>query len=198
MLKAQALFAAGQLGTLFYGEAEYLHHTESLCFTPDGRSLYRRRGAAGVGSRATGCAWLELAVLRSEKGCLFKLMNAFCNAHPGGHYLSCYGDKSSFETARGTRARFVANYWSRADAPREMAEDTCAYPPLPDYVKYMGGHAGPAVGIIDDFVQAIFDGTTAPIGPILSAHMHLPGICALQSIQTGQRVEIPDPRAWID
>jgi hypothetical protein len=33
-------------------------------------------------------AWLQLAVLRSARGCLFKLMNTFCNAHPGGHYLS--------------------------------------------------------------------------------------------------------------
>ena len=85
-----------------------------------------------------------------------------------------------------------------AEEPREMIEDTCTYPPLPDYVEHMGGHAGPAVGIIDDFVQAILDGTTAPIGPILAAHMTLPGICAVQSIHSGQRVEIPDPQAWID
>jgi len=109
-----------------------------------------------------------------------------------------YGDRGSFETARGKQARFVARYWSLGDEPREIAEETCTYPPLPDYVEDMGGHAGPAVGIIDDFVQAILDGTTAPIGPILAAHMTLPGICAVQSIQSGQRVEIPDPQAWID
>ena len=47
--------------------------------------------------------WLEVAMLRSDRGCLFKLLNSFCNAHPGGHYLSFYGDRGSFETARGDR-----------------------------------------------------------------------------------------------
>ena len=227
VLKARALFTSGKLGTLFYGEAEYLHHTESLWFTPDNRPTWRHTLAPMLypthglgpylhmtGDRFTevtaqqvsgreppgadpGRAWLELAVLRSEQGCLFKLMNTFCNAHPGGHYLSFYGDQGSFETARGQQARFVARYWSLGATPREMAEETCAYPPLPDYVQDMGSHAGPAVRIIDDFVQAIIDGTPAPIGPILSAHMTLPGICAVQSIQTGQRVQIPDPREWV-
>ena len=226
--KAQSLFSAGRLGSLFYGEAEYLHHTEKLWFTPAGDPTWRHVLAPmlypthGLGPylHMTGDrfvdvtaqqvsgreppgatpdrAWLQLAVLRSANGCLFKLMNTFCNAHPGGHYLSFYGDRGSFETARGKQARFVARYWSLGDEPREMAEETCTYPPLPDYVEDMGGHAGPAVGIIDDFVQAILDGTTAPIGPILAAHMTLPGICAVQSIQSGQRVEIPDPQAWID
>lgn len=226
VLKAQTLFTAGKLGTLFYGEAEYLHHTESLWFTPDGHPTWRHTLAPMLypthglgpylhmtgdrftevtaqqvsGQESPGVepsrSWLELAVLRSEQGCLFKLMNTFCNAHPGGHYLSFYGDKGSFETARGKQARFEAKYWSLGDTSREMIEETCAYPPLPDYVQDMGAHAGPAVRIIDDFVQAIIDGTTAPIGPILSAHMTLPGICAVQSIETGQPVEIPDPQAW--
>ena len=227
VLKAQALFASGKLGTLFYGEAEYLHHTESLWFTPDGRPTWRHTLAPmlypthGLGpylhmtgdrfievtaqkvsgrkppGADPGRSWLELAILRSEQGCLFKLMNTFCNAHPGGHYLSFYGDKGSFETARGKQTRFVAKYWSLGETPREMAEETCTYPPLPEYVRDMGSHAGPAVSIIDNFVQAIIDGTTAPIGPILSAHMTLPGICAVQSIQTGQSVKVPDPREWV-
>lgn len=226
VLKAQALFASGKLGTLFYGEAEYLHHTESLWFTPDGRPTWRHTLAPMLypthglgpylhmtGDRFTevtaqkvsgreppgadpGRSWLELAILRSEQGCLFKLMNTFCNAHPGGHYLSFYGDKGSFETARGKEARFVARYWSLGETPREMAVEKCAYPPLPEYSQDIGSHAETAVSIIDDFVQAIIDGTAAPIGPILSAHMTLPGICAMRSIQTGQNVEIPDPGEW--
>ena len=130
VLKAQALFSAGQLGALFYGEAEYLHHTESLWLTPDGEPTWRHTLAPMLypthglgpylhmtGDRFTsvtaqqvsgqdppgiepGRPWLELAMLRSEQGCLFKLMNSFCNAHPGGHYLSFYGDRGSFETAR--------------------------------------------------------------------------------------------------
>ena len=178
VLKAQALFSAGQLGALFYGEAEYLHHTESLWLAPDGEPTWRHTLAPMLypthglgpylhmtGDRFTsvtaqqvsgqdppgiepGRPWLELAMLRSEQGCLFKLMNSFCNAHPGGHYLSFYGDRGSFETARGKQARFVARYWSLGDEPREMAEETCTYPPLPDYVEDMGGHAGPALDSI--------------------------------------------------
>ena len=224
--KAQALFAGGQLGNLYYGEAEYLHHTEALWFAPDGSPTWRHTLAPlfypthGLGpylhmtgdrfvevtahrvsgreppGAEPGRSWLELAVLRSAGGCLFKLMNSFCNAHPGGHYLSFYGDKGSFETARGKQARFEARYWSLGAAPRQMKEETCAYPPLPEYVGDMGAHAGPAVAIIDDFIRAISDGTTAPIGPVLSAHMTLPGICAVQSIQSGQAVAIPDPQTW--
>ena len=226
VLKAQALYAAGDLGKLYYGEAEYLHHTESLWFKPDGTPTWRHMLAPmlypthGLGpylhmtgdrftevdARAVsgetppgsepGRSWLDIALFKSEQGSLFKLMNSFCNAHPGGHYLSLYGDRGSFETARGGKARTVATYWRLGDTPREMTEEVCDYPPLPDYVKDMGSHAGPAVTIIDDFVQAIVDATRAPIGPVLSANMTLPGICAVESIRSGKTVIIPDPRSW--
>ena len=226
LLKAQALYAEGKLGTLFYGEAEYLHHTESLWFKPDGTPTWRHTLAPmlypthGIGpylhmtgdrfvevtahavsgqippGADPGRNWLEVAILRSEKGLLFKLMNTFCNAHPGGHYLSFYGDKGSFETGRGKKARSVAMYWSSGDTPREMTEEVCDYPPLPDYVKDMGSHAGPAVRIVDDFVRSIVDGTAAPIGEILSVNMTLPGIAAVASIEEGQAVQIADPGEW--
>jgi len=226
VLKAQALYKAGKLGTLYYGEAEYLHHTESLWFTPDGTPTWRRSfppllypthglgpylhmtgdrvpavtAHAVSGEMAPGAdperSWLELAMLRSERGCLFKLMNSFCNVHPGGHYLSFYGDRGSFETDRGKKARTVANFWLQGDTPREMTSEACSYPSLPDYVEDVGSHAGPAVRIIDDFVRSIAGDIPVPIGPELSADMTLPGICAQASIRTGVTVQISDPRAW--
>ena len=226
MLKAQSVYAAGELGNLFYAEAEYLHHTESLWFKADGTPTWRHSLAPllypthGIGpylhmthdrfvevtahavsgqtppGADPGRDWLQVAMMRSEKGLVFKLLNSFCNAHPGGHYLSFYGDKGSFETGRGKRARSTATYWSLGDSPREMVEEVCQYPPLPDHVEDMGGHAGPAVGIIDDFVKSILKGSPAPIGPVLAAHMTLPGICAVQSIEAGATVKIPNPEEW--
>ena len=226
ILKAQAIYAEGKLGTLFYAEAEYLHHTESLWFTPDGTPTWRRSfppllypthglgpylhmtgdrftevtAHAVSGEMAPGAdperSWLELAMLRSERGCLFKLMNSFCNVHPGGHYLSFYGDRGSFETDRGKKARTVANIWLQRDTPREMTREACTYPSLPDYVQDIGSHAGPAVRIIEDFVRSIAGDIPVPIGPELSADMTLPGICAQASIRTGETVQISDPRAW--
>ena len=226
ILRAQALYAEGKLGMLFYGEAEYLHHTESLWFKRDGTPTWRHTlapmlyGTHGIGpylhmtgdrfvevtahavsgqtpmGANPGRNWLEVAILRSEQGLLFKLMNTFCNAHPGGHYLSFYGDKGSFETGRGKKARSMATYWSHGDDDREMTEELCDYPPLPEYAKDMGSHAGPAVRIVDDFVRSIIDGTPAPIGPTLAVNMTLPGIAAVASIDEGKTVRIPDPQAW--
>lgn len=226
VLKARELYSAGKLGKLYYGEAEYLHHTESLWFKADGAPTWRRSFAPllypthGLGpylhmtgdrfTEVTAHAvsgetppgadperdWLQVAMLRSEQGCLFKLMNTFCNAHPGGHYLSFYGDGGSFETDRGKKARFAANYWRQGDTPREMTREECDYPPLPDYVQDMGSHAGPAISIIDDFVKSIAGDIPTPIGPELSADMTLPGICAQESLRTGETVQIPDPRTW--
>ncbi len=226
ILRAQELYASGKLGSLYYAEAEYLHHLESLWFKPNGEPtwrwslsplLYPTHGigpylhmtgdrfaevtAYGVSGNVPPQAdpnstWLEVAMLRSEQGCLFKLLNSFCNAHPGGHYLSFYGDRGSFETARGKKARTVAKYWLLGDKSREMTREECTYPPLPDNVKNMGGHAGPAVRIIEDFVRAVIDDAPVPIGPRLAVNMTLPGICAVESIQTAKSVRIPDPREW--
>lgn len=226
VLRAQTLYSSGKLGRLYYGEAEYLHHTESLWFKSDGTHTWRMSLPAllypthGIGpylhmtgdrftevtayavsghtppQTTPGREWLEVAMLRSDRGGLFKLMNSFCNAHPGGHYLSFYGDRGSFETARGKKARTVAKYWLLGDTPREMTREECTYPPLPGYAQDMGGHAGTSVGIIHDFVRAVLDNVPATIGPLLSTDMTLPGICAVESIRTGRPVPIPDPRAW--
>jgi len=137
ILTAQALYSSGKRGNLYYGEAEYLHHLEPLWSEPDGTPtwrwslpplLYPTHGIGPylhmTGDRFTevtayrvsgteppnakpNAAWLEVAILRSEQGCLFKLLNSFCNAHAGGHYLSFYGDRGSFETGRGKEARTV-------------------------------------------------------------------------------------------
>lgn len=226
ILKAQTMYAEGKLGTLFYAEAEYLHHTESLWYKPDGTPTWRHTLAPllypthGIGpylhmtgdrfievtahavsgqtppGSDPGRSWLEVAIMRSEKGLVFKLLNTFCNAHPGGHYLSFYGDKGSFETGRGKKARSLATYWTIGDTPREMAAETCEYPPLPNYVQDMGAHAGPAISIIDDFVKSIANGSPPPIGPVLSSNMTLPGVCAAESIRAGRTIKIPDPIEW--
>jgi predicted dehydrogenase len=226
VLKAQELYRDGKLGRIYYGEAEYLHHMESSWFDAEGRPAWRHdfppllypthglgpylhltgdrfvevTGYAVSGERPPGTEtetdWLQLAVLRSERGTLFKLMNSFCNVHPGGHYLSLYGDRGSFETGRGKEGRFVATYWSHEDEPVEMHREKCEYPPLPEYVEGMGGHAGPAVRIVEDFTRAALDGEPSTIDVGLAANMTLPGICAVESIKTGRTVEIPDPAAW--
>ncbi|MEW6356100.1 MAG: Gfo/Idh/MocA family oxidoreductase [Planctomycetota bacterium] len=223
ILKAQELYRSGKLGEIYYGEAEYHHHLESLWFTPDGKPTWRHTrdpllypthgigpylhmtgdrfveatGYAVSGKRPPGAevkkGWLQVAMLRSERGTLFKLLNSFCNVHPGGHYLSFYGDRGSFETARGHEGRTVATYWLLGDETKEMRREKCEYPPLPDYAQGMGAHAGSAVGIIGDFVRAIVEGKPSPIDVTLALNMTLPGICAVESIRTGKPVEIPDP-----
>lgn len=226
VMKAQEFYRAGKLGTIYYGEAEYLHHLESLWFTPDGQPTWRHdfapllypthglgpylhltgdrfvevTGYAASGKRWPGAVakkdWLQLAVLRSERGTLFKLMNSFCNVHPGGHYLSLYGDRGSFETARGKEGRHVATYWTHGDGAKQMHREECHHPPLPDHARNMGAHAGPAVRIIDDFVRAVLNGAPSPIDAVLAANMTLPGICAVDSLHSGGRVEVPDPASW--
>jgi len=223
ILKVQELYHSGKLGEIYYGEAEYHHHLESLWFAPDGKPTWRHSrdpllypthgigpylhmtgdrfveatGYAVSGKRPPGAEakkdWLQVAMLRSERGVLFKLLLSFCNVHPGGHYLSLYGDRGSFETARGHEGRTVATYWLHGDTSKQMHREKCEYPPMPDYVRDIGAHAGPAVGIIADFVQAIAGGGPSPIDVTLALNMTLPGICAVGSIRTGATVEIPDP-----
>jgi len=226
IIRARELFHRGDLGTLFYGEAEYIHHTEKLWFDKEGNPtwrfslapmLYPTHGLGPflhmTGDRFTevtafsvagdkppgaepGRSWLETAMLRSERGVLFKLLNSFCNAHPGGHYLSLYGDRGSFETGRGRKARSKVHHWKAGGEGDEMTEESHDYPPLPPYVSGMGSHAGPAVSIIEDFVASIQKQLPSPIGPILAAKMTLPGIAALESIKSGTTVAVPDPSSW--
>ena len=227
ILKAQQLYRDGKLGTIYYGEAEYFHHLESLWQNRDGSTSWRYGREAllypthGVGPylhmtgdrfvEATGYAaspdglpdgekypgnWLEMAVFRSERGTLFKLMNSFCNAHPGGHYYTLNGNLGTFETARGKKARTVATYWLHGETPKEMQREKCQYPPLPDYARNMGAHSGTAVAIIHDFVEAVLKGAVIPIDVMLACDMTLPGICAVESLRTGKTVTIPDPREW--
>jgi len=224
--KARELYHAGRLGQIYYGEAEYVHHLESLWFDADGAPTWRQTfpalhypthgtgpylhltgdrfveatGFAASGRRPPGADpkrdWLQAAMFRSERDCLFKLMNSFCNVHPGGHYFSFYGDRGSFETARGHEARTVATYWPASEGAKSMQREQCAHPPMPAHVQGMGAHAGTSTCIIDDFVKAVLDGASPAIDVNLALDMTLPGICAVESIARRETVPIPDPRTW--
>ena len=218
IMRAKQLYGEGKFGRIFYGEAEYLHDLRGYWYDSAGRATWRRwRHPLFYPTHGTGPIvhmtgerfvevtahesngdtddhphWLQAAMLRLEGGALFKLMNSFRNAHPGGHYFSFYGDQGSFETGRFRDTPKVAYYWFDGMDEHKLVREECAQERVASIDDFQGAHAGTSALITDDFVAAVLGEQPSPIDVHMAVDMTLPGICAIQSIEEGRTVEIPD------
>ena len=218
LMRAKQLYDEGKLGRLFYGEAEYLHDLRSYWYDSDGKPTWRRHwhpllypthgtgpivhmtGKRFVEVTASESAvhasdhphWLQVAMLRMEDGTLFKLLNSFRNAHPGGHYFSFYGDKASFETGRFRDAPKVAYYWFEGMESHQPIREECTQERVASISDFQGAHAATSALITDDFVAAVLGEKPSAIDVYMSVDMTLPGICAVESIEEARTVQVPD------
>lgn len=221
ILEARRRYAAGEFGRLFYAEAEYIHDLRSYEVDPDGSKTWRFGSInrhplyycthgfgpfvhmtgdrfvevtafEGEKDPSDGQQRVEVAVLRSAGGALFKIMNSFRNAHPGGHYFSFYGDRGSFETGRFRDAYNVAHFWIEGtDSPHAPNRKECAHDlaQLPGETR--NDHRAEARLIVRDFASALATGRRPPIDVYDAVAMTAPGICAVQSIEEGAKIAVP-------
>ncbi len=220
IMRAKQFYDDGKLGQLFYGEAEYIHDLRPYWYDSDGNATWRRlRDPMLYPTHGTGPIvhmtgkrfvevtahestpdaadhphWLQAAMMRLEDGTLFKLMNTFRNAHSGGHYFSFYGTQGSFETGRFRETPRIAHYWFEGMEPHKPVREECTPQRAVSMDNFQGAHADTSTLITDDFVAAVLGEKPSAIDVHMALDMTLPGICAVQSIQEGRTVAIPDLR----
>lgn len=207
----------GQLGSIHYAEAEYIHDCGPLFTGPDGTPTWRASmppihycthslgpllawtgdrcvSATGMhtGSRLRpdlGTIDMEVGIFRTASGGVFKVLCGFSvMSEPGRHFYCVYGTKGMLESGR------------TADSPDRgflgaQAEQTAG--PAAHVVPAVqrdepagsvdGGHGNSEWHMVDAWLTAVRDGAPMPIDVFAGLDMTLPGICAHLSAQQGSQ-----------
>ena len=214
----KALIQGGEIGDVFYAEAEYVHDCRSLMATPDNwratmppiyycthslgplLDILDDRCVSAVGM-TTGCHTapelgvtdMEVGLFRTEKGRVLKVLCGFSIARePAMHWQVFYGTRGTLENRRVP--------WEEAKIFREGSEKMQAVPaqtadPHAPPEATAGGHGSSEFYMVDGFIQAVLAGTTPPIDVYRSMDFSVPGLCAHMSAeQGGVPVAVPDFR----
>ena len=219
----KAFLAAGRLGEVFYAEAEYLHGgrtprssnepptwrtgrppilypTHSLgpllellgdhCVSATGM------GAAGPVARDRGWFDAEVALLRTGKGTLIKLLRGTgIVREPMLHYFVLYGTAGTIETRReGTGFLGFRGFFADVPHLQGMIDFpiTDRHPAVPGVG---GGHGTWEQVMIPAFVQALQREERVPIDVYRAADFTVPGIIAHASaLQGGTPLDVPNLR----
>ncbi|MBI2298557.1 MAG: Gfo/Idh/MocA family oxidoreductase [Armatimonadetes bacterium] len=221
----QQFIDAGHLGTIFYGEAEYVHDCASLMRNPDGSPTWRAgmppiqycthslgpllawthdrctsATALHTGSHCSdvGALDLEVGLFRTSSGAVFKVLCGFSlKREPGHHYYCVYGTRGMLESGRTGDSPDRGYLEDRAET---IGPAPGVVPPLqrdaPPGAK-LGGHGDSEWFMLDAWLRSIADGTPPPIDVDFGLDMTLPGICAHLSAELqGEPVAIPNSRDW--
>jgi len=141
---------------------------------------------------------IEVALMKSEKGTLYRLMAGFTSQHghrsgTGCHWYHVKGAKAAAEWTRNTVD--PPRMWTPADGWRE-AGWTLADPDAPDAAK-ASGHGGLDWYPIDEFASAIEEKRAPWLDVYRAVDTALPAILAAESADMdGALIEVPNPRDW--
>ena len=137
-----------------------------------------------------GCLNMEVALFRTQKGALIKLLRSqAAYREPGMHYYSLYGTKGFVETGRGGWGRqekgklFVEGEMTREQGFQEI--DCPAADPAAPKEAFGGGHGTSEYYMIRDFIDALANKLKPPIDVIRAMDFTVPGLCAQKSIESG-------------
>jgi predicted dehydrogenase len=138
----------------------------------------------------------EVAIFKTDKGRVLKILIAHTIAHPGNSWYTLFGTKGSLETPRGSAQKPVVYFEGEAESHRWKAlEWEEFYAPMPEEAK-QSGHGGSDWFVARAFADILLKGAPNPIDCYRAADFTVPGICAVRSAeQDGASVEIPDLRA---
>ena len=142
---------------------------------------------------------LELALCRTARGALYKVLCGFSlHSEPGRHYYCVYGTKGMLESGR-TNDSPDRGYL--AGHPETVGPAPNVVPPAqreaPEYAS-VGGHGTSEWFMIDAWLRSVIDGTPPPIDVHAGLDMTLPGLYAHQSAQQGGvALDVPDSRSWV-
>ncbi len=212
---------AGEIGHVFYAEAEYIHDCRSLMTDASGKPTWRAtmppiyycthslgplldilddRCVSAVGM-ATGCHTcpgtgiedMEVGLFRTEKGRVLKVLCGFSlSREPAMHWQVFHGTGGSLENRRVP--------WEDAKMFRAGEEALSATPaeasdPDAPSEATAGGHGTSEYYMVDGFVKAVVEGDPVPIDVYRSMDFSAPGLCAHRSAEMGgQPVDVPDFR----
>ena len=212
---------SGEIGDVFYAEAEYIHDCRTLMTDASGKPTWRAsmppihycthslgplldilddRCVSAVGmstgchtSPDTGVLDMQVGIFKTEQGRVLKVLCGFSLVRePAMHWQVFYGMKGTIENRRAP--------WEDAKMFREGEEKLSATPaeasdPDAPPEATAGGHGTSEYYMVDGFVQAVLKGGEPPIDAVRSMEYTAPGICANQSAEAdGQPVVIPEFR----
>ena len=208
----------GELGQVFYAEAEYIHDCRKIMHGPDNwraqmppiyycthslgplLDILDDRCVSVVGLH-TGCHTapelgvidMEVGLFRTQKGRVLKVLCGFSlSREPAMHWQIFYGTKGSLENRRVP--------WEEAKLYREgderlqsvVAEASDVNAPAEARA---GGHGTSEFYMVDDFIKAVEFQHASPIDVYRAMDFSVPGLCAhLSATREGDPVAVPDFR----
>jgi predicted dehydrogenase len=137
----------------------------------------------------------EVAIFRTARNRVIKILCAFSLPRPAHHYFMLMGTRGSIESPRGVAPPEHLLFadgenmtsWSR------MAWDTRLLTGPRE--AWASGHGGADWHISREFLDCILNDTPAPIDVYRAMDYTVPGVCAVESAaKGGAAVEIPDLR----
>jgi len=137
----------------------------------------------------------EVAILKTVKGTVIKILSAHSIAHPGNVWFTLTGTKGSIETPRGSAEKPVVYVEGKGEPHRwRSVEWDEISEPVPEEAK-KAGHGGGDYFLGDGFIRAILEGRDTPINAYRAADYTVPGIMAARSAENGGIVlPLPDLR----
>ena len=214
----KGLVEKGEIGRVWYAEAEYLHNITDLMRDRDGKPTWRASYDAikylthdlgpllyllddrvievsgfapsfnSLPDLSTGTP-NEVAMFRTAKGALIKILVSFGIVRSFIHNYCVYGDRGSLETDR------MDAYTTNAclSSVQSMGMKMFRMPTTSGYPGYSAaGHGGADAKMIEGFISCILNDTKPPIDVDLGLNITIPGILAHESMkQGGKTLEIP-------
>ena len=219
---ARQLRERGDLGRVFYAEAEYIHDVRPMMVDAAGRPTWRHHlppityithslgpllwisGEAPVevtchgvtGSFEPGMVDVQVALFRLAGGGMARVTVSFGNAHWNGHRYALYGTKASLDT--GWIGQDDAKYWAPGAIPNlttPLRLPLSTNMPGAPPAALLGGHGTAEWYMLRAFLDSIRSGAPPPIDVYESVTYSLSGFLAHESFRTGRPVALPALRS---
>ena len=217
----KATIRAGELGQVFYAEAEYVHDCRKLMRDAEGRPTWRASmppiyycthslgpvldilddrcvSVLGMATGAhtepeLGATDMEVGLFRTEQGRVIKILCGFSvTREPAMHWQVFYGTEGVLENRRAPGEEAKVFRAGEGQLRAIAAEVSDPHAPAEALA---GGHGTSEYYMVDRFIRAVIDGGESPIDVYRSLDFSTPGLCAhLSALQGGMPVEIPDYR----
>lgn len=217
---------AGNVGSIHYAEAEYVHDCGPILTGADGTPTWRASMPpiqycthslgpllAWTGDRCVSATGLhtgshvrpdlgtidmEVGIFRTAAGAVFKVLCGFSVvSEPGRHWYCVYGTRGMLESGRTEDSPDRGYLASRSETTGPAADVVPPFERDAPPAAAQGGHGDSEWFLIRDWLPTVVDGAPSPIDVYAGLDMSLPGICAHKSaMQGGVPVEIPDPRSF--
>lgn len=212
------MYENGDIGEIFYAEAEYLHNVVDLMRDENGNPTWRAKydaikylthdlgpllyimndrvvsvsgfapGINSIPEYSTGTPD-EVAIFRTAKGALIKILVSFGLNRPCIHNFCVYGTKGTLETDR------VEAYTTNASLKSvvHLGEKLIKIPTSTGYPGFEGsGHGGADGKMIQAFIDCILRDEKPPLDIGLGLNMSIPGVYAhMSAMEGGKSIEIP-------